>query len=56
MTFIRRPAQLAPLDEGAQTLTEYSLLIGLIAIIVAVAIPAIATTITGFFTSFVAGF
>jgi Flp pilus assembly pilin Flp len=43
-------------DATGQTLTEYSLLIVLIAIVVALAIPAVATGLMGFFTAAAAAF
>jgi Flp pilus assembly pilin Flp len=39
------------LTESGQTLTEYSLLIVLIAVGVAVLLPGLATVLTGFFSS-----
>ena len=40
--------------ETGQTLSEYSLLAALIAIVVAVLLPGVATTITGLFNGFTA--
>ncbi|HEY8644493.1 MAG TPA: hypothetical protein VIL77_01290 [Gaiellaceae bacterium] len=43
-------------NESGQTLTEYSLLIALIAVGVAVLLPGLQTAITGFFSSAAAAF
>jgi Flp pilus assembly pilin Flp len=43
-------------DESAQTLTEYSLLIVLIAIVVAVLLPGVATAIDGLLAGVTAAF
>jgi Flp pilus assembly pilin Flp len=43
-------------DQRAQTLTEYSLLVGLIAILVAITLPAIGGSIEAFFTNFASHF
>jgi Flp pilus assembly pilin Flp len=43
-------------NETGQTLTEYSLLIALIAVAVAVLLPGLATALTGFFSSAAAAF
>lgn len=40
--------------EAGQTLTEYSLLIALIAVFVAVALPGVATAVTSLFSGFTA--
>jgi Flp pilus assembly pilin Flp len=40
--------------DSGQTLTEYSFLVALIAIVVAVLLPGVATTITGIFNGFTA--
>jgi Flp pilus assembly pilin Flp len=48
MTNSRRIEHLAA-DERGQTLTEYSLLVVLIAVVVAVAVPGISTTLDGVF-------
>jgi Flp pilus assembly pilin Flp len=39
--------------EHGQTLAEYAILVGGIAVVVAVAIPLVGTAVTGFFTAFV---
>ena len=40
--------------EAGQTLSEYSLLVALIAIVVAVLLPGVASTVTGLFNGFTA--
>jgi Flp pilus assembly pilin Flp len=43
-------------NDSGQTLTEYSLLIVLIAVAIAVLLPGLATVLTGFFSSAAAAF
>ena len=43
-------------NESGQTVTEYSLLIVLIAVAVAVLLPGVATVLNGFFSSAAAAF
>lgn len=53
-THLRNP--LSPSDERAQTLAEYSLLVALIAIVVAVVLPTLGSQIAGLFSQFTAAF
>jgi Flp pilus assembly pilin Flp len=46
MTSTRRPI-ISPANESGQTLTEYSLLVAVIAVGVAVTLPAVASTVEG---------
>jgi Flp pilus assembly pilin Flp len=51
----RRRIPLIDADHG-QTLAEYSLLIGLIAVVVALALPGVASGVQGLFSSAAAAF
>ncbi len=46
-THRRHFAQIDPADEQGQTMTEYSLLVALIAVTVAVAVPAVGSAVSG---------
>jgi Flp pilus assembly pilin Flp len=46
--------RLNPTADSGQTLAEYSFLVALIAIVVAVLLPGIATTLIGIFSGFTA--
>lgn len=53
-THLRNP--LPPSDERGQTLAEYSLLVALIAIVVAVVLPTLGSQIAAMFSQFAAAF
>jgi Flp pilus assembly pilin Flp len=46
-----RRTHITPLDERGQTMTEYALLISLIAVLVIVAFPAVVTSLQSFFST-----
>lgn len=53
---LTHPRRLNLPSESGQTLTEYSLLVALIAVGVAVLLPGLATAVTGFFSGAAAAF
>lgn len=52
MTKFRR--RLSPADDTAQTMAEYSMLIGFIAIVVAAAVPGLGSAVLGLYDAVVA--
>ena len=47
----RRFHSLDPRAEHGQTMTEYALLVSLVAVVIAVAVPGVAMGLVGFFTN-----